>query len=341
MKSQMRNFKKFGITFLSFLFMATLIQNLTPTKNTYAATEKKYTTASLNLREDPSTSSEVLKTFSAGKKITVIGEKGDWYQVKSGKKTGYVSKEFVADEWIAYSKTDNLNLRKKASTSSKVLDQLDAGEKVTVLNKKGKWYQVKSGSKTGYLRNDFLTFQYCGYVKGSGINMRKKATTDSKVITTLGAGDKVSILDDSGNWYKVRYDGETGYIRKDLITFDESEATYSIGDSIVSYARQFLGNPYRYGGTSLTNGADCSGFTQSVYAHFGIYLPRSSAAQRSVGTKVSSLSQAKPGDLICYYGHVGIYMGGNAVIHASSERSGIKITYNAAYRKIASIRRVF
>jgi cell wall-associated NlpC family hydrolase len=102
---------------------------------------------------------------------------------------------------------------------------------------------------------------------------------------------------------------------------------------------QFVGNPYKYGGTSLTNGADCSGFTKSVYKKFGYSLPRTSSEQRSAGTKVS-WSEKKPGDLICYYGHVAIYIGNNKVVHASSAKTGIKITSPANYRKVASVRRI-
>lgn len=108
----------------------------------------------------------------------------------------------------------------------------------------------------------------------------------------------------------------------------------------MAYAKKFVGNPYRYGGTSLTKGADCSGFTQSVYKKFGISLPRTSSEQRSAGKKVSGLKNAKAGDLICYYGHVAIYMGNNKIVHASSKKTGIKISNNASYRAIASIRRV-
>ena len=110
---------------------------------------------------------------------------------------------------------------------------------------------------------------------------------------------------------------------------------------VVNFALQFEGNPYVYGGTSLTNGADCSGFVMSVYRHFGKSLPHSSYAQRNVGRRVSSLSKAKPGDIICYSGHVAIYMGNNRVIHASNPRDGIKITKGAAYRSIVTIRRIF
>ena len=107
------------------------------------------------------------------------------------------------------------------------------------------------------------------------------------------------------------------------------------------YAQRFVGNRYVWGGTSLTHGADCSGFVMSVYRHFGKSLPHSSYAQRNVGRRVSSLSKAKPGDIICYSGHVAIYMGNNRVIHASNPRDGIKITKGAAYRSIVTIRRIF
>jgi cell wall-associated NlpC family hydrolase len=110
------------------------------------------------------------------------------------------------------------------------------------------------------------------------------------------------------------------------------------GEAVVAYAKLFLGNPYVYGGTSLTNGTDCSGFTMSVYAHFGVYLPHASSAQRSVGTAVS-YSEARPGDIICYSGHVALYIGGGKIIHASTERTGI-IIGSATYKPILTIRRI-
>ena len=123
-------------------------------------------------------------------------------------------------------------------------------------------------------------------------------------------------------------------------SYSSSSSSSSSGSvsSIVDYATQFVGNPYVWGGTSLTGGADCSGFTQSVYAQFGYSLPRTSYEQQNWGTEVS-YADAQPGDLICYGGHVAIYMGNGQIVHASNSRDGIKISNNAAYRTILSVRR--
>ena len=150
----------------------------------------------------------------------------------------------------------------------------------------------------------------------------------------------MTVISSKGNWYKVKSSGKTGYVYKSYVSFTKGTKTSAKGTQIAAYAKKFVGNPYRWGGTSLTKGADCSGFTQSVYKHFGISIPRTSSAQRTAGKKVKSLSKAKAGDLICYYGHVAIYLGNNKIVHASSRKTGIKISYNARYRSIASIRRL-
>ena len=116
--------------------------------------------------------------------------------------------------------------------------------------------------------------------------------------------------------------------------------TVSNGQAVVNYAAQFVGNPYVYGGSSLTNGADCSGFVMSVYQAFGISLPHSSSALRCVGYGVS-LDAIQPGDIVCYSGHVGIYAGNNTLLHASSPSTGIKYTSPVTYREILAIRRIF
>jgi cell wall-associated NlpC family hydrolase len=112
------------------------------------------------------------------------------------------------------------------------------------------------------------------------------------------------------------------------------------GRAVANYGLQFVGNPYRYGGSSLTNGADCSGFVMSVYAAFGVALPHSSRADRSVGMAVDGLANAVPGDIVCYSGHVGIYIGNGQIVHASTRQTGI-IVSNASYRRVLAVRRIF
>ena len=125
----------------------------------------------------------------------------------------------------------------------------------------------------------------------------------------------------------------------------DTQAATSKGQQVVNYAKKFVGNKYKYGGTSLTKGADCSGFTMSVYKKFGKKLPHSSSGQRKVGKKVSGcIKKAKAGDIICYSGHVAIYMGNNKIVHASNSakypKGGIKVSNNASYKKILAIRRL-
>jgi cell wall-associated NlpC family hydrolase len=112
------------------------------------------------------------------------------------------------------------------------------------------------------------------------------------------------------------------------------------GSDVVNYALQFVGNPYVWGGTSLTHGCDCSGFTMQVFAHFGVSIPHFDASQRSCGRPVASMAEAQPGDLICYYGHVAIYMGNNKVVHAANASDGIKVSDTAYMPTIAAIRRL-
>lgn len=135
-----------------------------------------------------------------------------------------------------------------------------------------------------------------------------------------------------------------GYDKKYNESYNNSGNDYvysgsGSGSSVVDYATQFVGNPYVWGGTSLTNGADCSGFVQSVYSNFGVSLPRTSYEQQNAGREVS-YSEAQAGDLICYGGHVAIYMGDGKIVHASNAKDGIKVSDNAAYRTILSVRRL-
>ena len=158
-------------------------------------------------------------------------------------------------------------------------------------------------------------------------------------------GNEVDSSETTSSDDDVKYDEYGNVIDSDntvdpdsVSSSSSSSSSSGSGSSIVDYATQFVGNPYVWGGTSLTGGADCSGFTQSVYAQFGYSLPRTSYEQQNWGTEVS-YADAQPGDLICYGGHVAIYMGNGQIVHASNSRDGIKISNDATYRTILSVRR--
>ena len=158
-------------------------------------------------------------------------------------------------------------------------------------------------------------------------------------------GNEVDSSETTSSDDDVKYDEYGNVIDSDntvdpdsVSSSSSSSSSSGSGSSIVDYATQFVGNPYVWGGTSLTGGADCSGFTQSVYAQFGYSLPRTSYEQQNWGTEVS-YADAQPGDLICYGGHVAIYMGNGQIVHASNSQDGIKISNDATYRTILSVRR--
>ena len=182
-----------------------------------------------------------------------------------------------------------------------------------------------------------------GKVNSSILNIRTRKSTKAKKITNLKRGAKVTLLSNNSKWVAVKVKGKVGYTQGKYITIANgataSATTMSKGQSVVNYAKRFLGNPYRWGGTSLTSGADCSGFVQSVYANFGVSLPRTSYEQQNAGYEVS-YADAQPGDLICYGGHVAIYMGDGKIVHASNAKDGIKISNDATYRTILSVRRL-
>lgn len=194
-------------------------------------------------------------------------------------------------------------------------------DKLTVGTKK-----IKTHGKDGVL----TVIKSVTIVNGQVVESKKvKQTVISKPVTGV-------IL--IGTKPVVTAAPSVSYAATSYISTSSKAIAGTTGADVIAYARQFLGNPYVYGGTSLTNGTDCSGFTMSVYAHFGVYLPHSSYAQRSYGTPVS-YSNARPGDLIFYSGHVAIYMGGGKIIHASTPYTDITIG-SATYNTILGVRRL-
>ncbi|BBF42226.1 NPL/P60-family secreted protein [Lachnospiraceae bacterium KM106-2] len=264
-----------------------------------------------------------------------------------------------------------LNIRKKASETSEVVGKLPTNAGCTITSKKNGWAKIKSGKVTGYVSLDYLVTgdkvpalaKKVGYkvatVTEVTVRLREKKSTDSTTLTLIPQDEKLRVISSKDDeWVKVSVDDLKGYVKKDFVTIktelkkavsdsdvkeDASTGVTSVRAGMVSYAKQFLGNSYVWGGTSLTGGTDCSGFTMRIYQKFGYSISRTSRAQAHNGTSIS-LSQIKPGDLLFYaskgtINHVAMYVGNGQIIHASNPSDGIKIS-NAYYRTPAKAVRI-
>lgn len=262
---------------------------------------------------------------------------------------------------VATVEEGNLNIRESATTDSEIVGKMTDKNVCDILEYEGEWAKITSGKVTGYVKSEFLitgdeayriakeeiTLVAC--INTTTLRVRKEANTSSATVTLAGEGAELKVTDTSNpEWIQVEVDDELGYVFAEYVDTYESlptaktitEVKYGSGVSdvrvdLVSYALQFVGNPYVWGGTSLTRGADCSGFTMQIYAKYGISLPHSSRAQPGCGTRISA-SEAQPGDLFfygdgSYISHVAIYIGGGQIVHASNERTGI-IVSSAYYR---------
>lgn len=254
----------------------------------------------------------------------------------------------------------NLNVREEASTDSEIVGKMQGNAGCEILETAGEWTKIQSGKVTGYVMSEYLITgeeavsladeikTTVATVNTTTLHVRAETNTECTIIALVGNGEELEVLETLDGWYKVAVDDEEGYISADYVeistelpkaqTMTEIKYGQGVSDvrvSMVSYACQFVGNPYVWGGTSLTNGADCSGFVLSVYANYGVSLPHSSRAQANCGTRISA-SEAQPGDLFFYgsgssINHVAIYIGNGQIVHASNKRTGIKIS-NAYYR---------
>ncbi len=298
----------------------------------------------VNIRKRPNEDSKILGKLYSDCAGTVIEQDGDWTKIESGSVTGYVKSEYLsigdkdvieeAGTKIAIVNTTTLYLRESASTESAVLDMIPIEEELRVLKYSGgAWCKVKFNGKRGFVSSDYVDVITTFDEAESIAEEKARLAAEAAEAAAKAAANASSSSSSSGS--SSSSSGSSSASDKHY----SNPSGYS-GSAVASYASQFVGNPYVYGGTSLTNGADCSGFVMSVYAAFGISLPHSSSALRSVGYAVST-DEMQAGDIICYSGHVAIYVGNNTVVHASTPSTGIKFTSPANYRSIVCVRRIF
>ncbi len=290
----------------------------------------------VNIRSLPGEEGEILGKLYNNSVGTFLAEESGWYQISSGTVTGYVKAEYCVTGEAAVSlakevstrfatvNTETLKVRKEPGTDAEVLTLVPYREELVVSEETEDWVKVDAAEGTGWVSSDYV------------ILSREFVEAESK------AEEEARLAREAEQRRKARQAAAKSSNKS------ESKVTYTVnsdsgnemGRAVAEYALQFVGNPYVYGGTSLTKGADCSGFVMSVYANFGVSLPHSSAADRKQGYAVDGLANAQPGDLICYSGHVALYIGDGQIVHAANSKKGI-IVSRADYKKILAIRRIF
>ena len=296
----------------------------------------------VNVRSIPSEEGEILGKLYDDSVGTFISEENGWYQITSGSVTGYVKAEYcvtgeaaveLAKEVgtrLARVTTTTLKVRTEPSLEASVLGLVPIDDELVVSDEVDGWVQVDTEEGIGWVSTEFVEL-HTEFVQAESKEEeerrlakeeeeRRKAR-EAAAAAVAQAQSTSSNNDSAPVSYAVTGDSE-------------------MGSAVAEYALQFVGNPYVYGGSSLTNGTDCSGFVMSVYANFGVSLPHSSSADRKQGSAVDGLANAQPGDIICYSGHVALYIGGGQIVHASNSKTGI-IVSNADYKQILAIRRIF
>lgn len=294
------------------------------------------------------------------------------YSLNEARKLDLKAMVFNLYSNMGISDVDNyLNVRDQPGEKGKIIAKMPSKAAGDILETVDGWYKIRSGKITGYVKSDYIltgqpakdealkVAQLMAIVDTDMLNARSEPSTDSKIWTQISNNERYPVLKQIDGWVEIELEeNSTAYVASDYVDvrYALSEAVkfsplevkaneaVSLRTQIVNFALQYLGNPYVWGGTSLTKGADCSGFTLSVFGHFGISLPHYSGSQANMGKGVKA-GEVRPGDLVFYanskgtINHVGIYIGNGQIVNAASRRSGIKIS-NWNYRSPFKIRNI-
>lgn len=308
----------------------------------------------VNVRSIPSEEGEIVgKLYD--KSVGEFEEEVDgWYKITSGNCSGYVKAEYcvTGDEAQALAKevgttyavvnTTTLKVRQEASTDSAVLGLVPIEEELVVVEELDGWVKVAIEEGDGYVSREYVNlrtdFVHAESKEEEEARLAEEAKEREEARAAAQATEAARATQAAEQ--TTQKQAQTEAVIEAAQATAASSAGSEMGKAVIDYATQFVGNPYVYGGTSLTNGTDCSGFVMSVYANFGVGLPHSSSALRSKGYDVGGLANAQPGDIVCYSGHVALYIGNGQIVHASTSKTGIIIS-NANYRSILAVRRIF
>ena len=308
----------------------------------------------VNVRSIPSEDGEIVGKLYDKSVGEFEEEVNGWYKITSGNCTGYVKAEYcvTGDEAQALAKqvgttyavvnTTTLKVRQEASTESAVLGLVPIEEELVVVEELDGWVKVAIEEGDGYVSTDYVNlrtdFVHAESKAEEEARLAEEAKEREEARAAAAATEATRAAQAAEQ--TVQKQAQTEAVIEAAQATAASSAGSEMGKAVIDYATQFVGNPYVYGGTSLTNGTDCSGFVMSVYANFGVGLPHSSSALRSRGYDVGGLADAQPGDIVCYSGHVALYIGNGQIVHASTSKTGIIIS-NANYRSILAVRRIF
>ena len=272
------------------------------------------TTTTLFVRTEPTTEAKVLTMLPDGDDVVVTDESTEgWAKVSTADGDGYVALDYVTLS------TEYIHAESKAEEEARLAREEAERQAAARAAEEARKAREAEAARAAAEQEAARKAAEKQEVKKSGAGSSAGSSSGSSAGSSSGGSAGSGSGSSAGQ---------------------SAQTASSNGQAVVDYARQFLGNPYVYGGNSLTNGTDCSGFVKGVYAAFGINLPRTSSEQRSVGYAVS-LSEIQPGDIVCYSGHVGIYAGNNTLIHASNEKTGITLTSPVTYRSVLAVRRIF
>lgn len=308
----------------------------------------------VNVRSIPSEDGEIVGKLYDKSVGEFEEEVNGWYKITSGNCTGYVKAEYcvTGDEAQALAKqvgttyavvnTTTLKVRQEASTESAVLGLVPIEEELVVVEELEGWVKVAIEEGDGYVSREYVNlrtdFVHAESKAEEEARLAEEAKEREEARAAAAATEATRAAQAAEQ--TVQKQAQTEAVIEAAQATAASSAGSEVGKAVIDYATQFVGNPYVYGGTSLTNGTDCSGFVMSVYANFGVSLPHSSSALRSRGYDVGGLANAQPGDIVCYSGHVALYIGNGQIVHASTSKTGIIIS-NANYRSILAVRRIF